>query len=280
MPKKSQASSEYRRTFKQSNPRYYTTDICSHIYPGHKYPSVTTITGNTAKPMLYAWYSVNGTKKLLEAIDTLGEEAREKLLGIYPMHDDFWRSGSELSSRATKIGTATHEEISRFILKESDRLNVFEFEDKGWRYSNKNAINAFRSFLMEHTFEPVFSEMAVASNTLGIGGRLDVIGYVDGELSIVDIKVAKAVYDEYAMQLSAYQRAVEEMAEAKSLEHDEPLVIKHRYVLRLDNEVGKYELVDMPDMLDAFIGMRDYWYAIKQFNPKSDSEGEEDTDAS
>lgn len=260
-----QKATEYKRTFKQANPRYYTNEVCPHIPVGLRYPSVTTITGNTAKPMLYAWYSTEGTDKLKAALNVIGEDAVEKLLTEYPIGSDYWKSGFELSARAQKIGTLTHEEVSRYLgataRSEKATLNAFVYEDNGVRVSNENALNAFRSFLHDHEIHPIQLESALASNDYGYGGRQDILGYLDSDLSIVDVKVAKAIYDEHAMQLSAYQYAVQEMTGGRE--------VKKRYVLRLDNLTGQYELQAMPDMFAAFLGMRDYWYAVKQFDPKS-----------
>lgn len=113
-------------------------------------------------------------------------------------------------------------------------------------------------FLMEHKLEPISLEEQLHSHELQTAGRVDYIGYVDGKLSIVDLKTSKMFYksdtgfDNHSIQLSAYQHCYKEM---KGIE------VPNLYILRV-NENNWYELRKKKFDLDGFK------YARKLFKEK------------
>jgi len=71
-------------------------------------------------------------------------------------------------------------------------------------------------FLMENELKPIMLEEKLWSHELQIAGRVDFIGYVNGKMSILDLKTSKAFYesdtgfDNHSIQLSAYKICFEE----------------------------------------------------------------------
>lgn len=68
-------------------------------------------------------------------------------------------------------------------------------------------VERYREFLETHRPEFKAVEAMVYSERHGYGGTLDAIAAIRGELWILDIKTAKGVYAETALQLMAYARA-------------------------------------------------------------------------
>ena len=104
-----------------------------------------------------------------------------------------------------------------------------------------------------HEFNPIALEKKVWSHQLKIAGRVDYIGWYDGELSIIDLKTSKSFYppengiDKHSIQLSAYKKCVDDMA-------DTPKITK-LYILRV-NENNHPEIVEKDYDIDGFIETR------------------------
>ena len=118
----------------------------------------------------------------------------------------------------------------------------------------------FDQFLEENKVDPLMSEVVVWSDIHGFAGQIDQVMWLNGELTILDIKTAKMVHKDstYGKQLSAYAVAL-----AERTGNVKYLSCK-RAVLLLSPDVEKtnrmtYKLVYMPDewlgfkhSLDAF----------------------------
>lgn len=86
---------------------------------------------------------------------------------------------------------------------------------------------AYARFLDEWQIEPVATESPVASIKYGYGGTSDMtatIGVRDGARALVDLKTGKAVYEDVALQLSAYRHAEIWQPDGPDSETDQPPV--------------------------------------------------------
>lgn len=141
---------------------------------GQRVPSVTTVLRVLAKPALIKWAHGLG----LKGIDM--DSYVDELAGI---------------------GTLAH----RMIL---DHLRGDTTETASYSPDQVDlAENCFLKYLeweRQHSVEPLIVEEALVSNDLMFGGTPDFYGTVDGQLTLIDFKTGKAIYEDYWYQLGGY----------------------------------------------------------------------------
>ena len=69
--------------------------------------------------------------------------------------------------------------------------------------STASPMNKFNRWLAEHKLEPILLETPLVSEIYGFGGTPDFYGRIDGQLTGVDFKTGKEVYQEQFYQLAA-----------------------------------------------------------------------------
>lgn len=184
-------------------------------------PSVTGILGMKAKPALINW----AAKESLRYVGTrLGRY--EAAQGVPPFTIDTREIHSWLSEAAdgwredetaTTIGTVAHRyayEELKYRAGLTSKRPVFpivasavlmpDFTETMVTAAN-NAALAVTQFFDAHNFQPLMLERPLWSPGDGFVGTPDFIGYVDGDLAVVDYKTSKRIYAEYWMQLAALQ---------------------------------------------------------------------------
>lgn len=67
----------------------------------------------------------------------------------------------------------------------------------------------------------------------------------NGNLVVIDFKTGKNVYDQHALQLSAYCKALEELCECKS-------PITHAYVLHFNKDKAEFNFLRVNDIDHCF----------------------------
>ena len=67
----------------------------------------------------------------------------------------------------------------------------------------------------------------------------------DGNLVVIDFKTGKNVYDQHALQLSAYCKALEELCECKH-------PISHAYILHFNKEKAEFDFLKVDDVNYCF----------------------------
>jgi hypothetical protein len=155
---------------------------------------------------------------------------------------------------------------------ELEEVNYKDHLDTDTLASIGNINRKIESVMKKHDFEPISLEDGVWSDKIGVAGRVDYRGMLNGKRVILDLKTAKAFHDEnkgqyasridymedhngqtppgffskFALQLSTYKQCyVERMDwEAEEL-----------WILRV-NENNKPELRLMPDALDDVMDVR------------------------
>lgn len=131
----------------------------------------------------------------------------------------------ELMERAGVRGSAVHL-LTEMYDKAGSRYQFTVDEDEYEPY-----MDAYRKFLAEHEVRWVGIEERLYHPTCKYAGTADRIGYVDGELGVLDIKTSYRLHPEVGPQLAGYQ-------EAANVMRTEPLT--HRWALRLGRD-GTYE---------------------------------------
>ena len=150
---------------------------------GNILPGVTTILGILAKPALIHW----SWKLGMEGID------------YHKFRDE-----------KADAGTLGHLFIMNHLRKK--KTDTSEYSKK----IINMAENSFLSFLeweKEHKLKPILIEEPLICEDWGFGGTPDYFGFVNANIlndkpELIDFKTGSGIYDEYIIQLAAYQQLV------------------------------------------------------------------------
>ena len=177
---------------------------------GQKLVGVTTILGNNLawnKGALMGWAYAQGKAGL-------------------PLRDQ----------KALDIGTLAHAWVECDIKGKAEAPIIpEELKDKV-----ENACLAYLEWKDQVHFKLIESELSLVSETHQFGGTIDIIGEVNGQASIIDIKTSDGIYVDHRIQVSAYKNLYNECFP------DKP--IKMVYILRLGKKDGGFGYNYYPDL--------------------------------
>lgn len=187
---------------------------------GKRLKSVTTFTGVINKSeILIAWAIKLARNYLTGKLDN-GEQIT--VLDV----EEACKQHRLKKEEAADIGSQIHDWIEKF-LKEG-KTKVPDADERVI-----NGIQAFLSFQSQHKFKWLESEKILYSSKYDYAGITDAIARdADGRMVLVDFKSSNGIYDEYGLQLAAYQIAYEEMTGKK---------IDYRLIIRFGKETGDFE---------------------------------------
>lgn len=99
---------------------------------------------------------------------------------------------------------------------------------------------AIQKFVKEHNYIPVACELYVADHKLETGGAVDDIGYVDGELALVDLKTSNQGWKTgYAAQTCLYYYMFKKLYGIRP---------KKVFILHASKVNGTYELIEIKNI--------------------------------
>ena len=196
--------------------RHYTTP------EGNRYPSITTVLGDKAKPWLTEWRNSLGHEKA----DKETKRAGERGDAIHALAEHYLNN--TLTSDVTRPYKPEH-------------VNLFN--------QVKLRLNKVDNIRIQET--------ALFSDILKVAGRVDCIGEYEGVLSIIDFKTStnskdKSMIEDYYLQCTAYAlmweeqtgEAIEDLTILMSVEKGMvPLVFKekvHKYISPLSKRIKQY----------------------------------------
>lgn len=132
----------------------------------------------------------------------------EVLSVIYKPHIEAWRKrvgngvANKASNTATQLGTKVHAVCERIATGEDIDVTDAKILQMG---------EAYRNFLDEYVDEILFTEKSLISESIGIGGTLDVYARLKGgKHAIIDIKTSKNFEPEMGLQMAGYMLMTEE----------------------------------------------------------------------
>lgn len=173
------------------------------------YPGVTGTLGIINKPALVNWAKKEALKIVQDGLMKLLSPALKKRVTIsydfiQRLVDEARKKPDRLKDAAADLGTKAHAYIDVIV--------------KGGRPEKLDndilkPVSAFAEWWRKCGITLLLGDTKVASRVHQYGGSLDAVGW-DGArqcLVLIDFKTSKAIYDEYALQVSAYVRAFEEM---------------------------------------------------------------------
>lgn len=175
------------------------------------------------------------------------------------------KAAQKLLAEAGEIGTQAHARCEWLVRKWLGLLVGPEpqcCERALW------ASLSFEDWAAAHHFKPIASEMVVYSALYDCAGTLDIVGYVDGEKQIVDIKTAKAVWPEARLQVAAYAKLYESMGLC------EPGEIKTCTILRIpknlqDPDFEAVAVTNLDELWEAFLHAGALWCWQQSMNEQN-----------
>jgi hypothetical protein len=154
---------------------------------GDKVPGVTTICSRFKDSgALLHWAAAQG--RLME---------RGEIKSLYDKRD-----------QAAEAGTLAHDMVFQHL--HGDPVTIPETTDLTIAGQAQTAFNAYLSWASMTKLEIVEQEFPLVSEQHQFGGTPDAIGLVNEKLSLVDWKTSNGVYQDYLLQLAAYDLLIKE----------------------------------------------------------------------
>lgn len=140
----------------------------------------------------------------------------------------------EKRDEAADIGTRAHSLIERHVNGE-DLNTILKSE------TSAEAVNAFQMYLKWENQTKLkllskYQEIQLVSPQYMFGGTPDAIGEIDGEVLLLDWKTSNGVYQDYLIQLAAYQHLVNDGYEMSSKCQLDLKVGKGAHLLRFSKD--------------------------------------------
>ena len=175
-----------------------------HLLDGKPLTGCTTILGVLAKPVLIPW-----------AAKMTAEFLKDKLDGIKKLDQINWELLLEEAKKAHvkrktdagNYGTKTHEEVERYItnrmLTDKKAKDTTEYE---------KSISKFIDWAVKNKVKFLETEKNIYSEEKFIGGIVDFVCEIDGQVWIGDIKTSgSGIYSEHMFQCAGYQIMLNDM---------------------------------------------------------------------
>ena len=163
----------------------------------------TTILSILAKPALIPWaakMTVEFLKDKLEGIKKLDQTNFELLL------DEAKKAHTKRKEKAGEWGTKIHEEVERYI------GNTIQLSGKAKDTTKYDNIDNFIEWSEKNKVNFLESEKNIWSEKLWIGGIVDFICEIDGQVWIGDIKTSgSGIYPDHFFQCAGYHLMLEDM---------------------------------------------------------------------
>ena len=204
---------------------------------------VSSVVAQINKPYLVPWASKENYNYMMANWDLKKKYAqKEKGELLYRAKNAY----KEKSDVAKTLGKDLHTLAEKYIkLIIAEKKGVLKTTSK----EMKHGLEQFLKWNKETKVDWIASEGLVFSNYYDTAGTFDGLGYINGHLTLIDIKVAKIIGEDYFLQLAGYQMMLEEWG-------IEPI---QRLIIQVPKEVDKFLnqiVVPTPYELDrrAFLG--------------------------
>lgn len=215
----------------------------------------TTILGILAKPALIPW----AAGQAVEYIENVIKEGREITAEVLKEARSAHRKKKETAGDAgTQVHALCEAYIRGLIEKCDGKANdakYLEATDKG--------IKQFQHFIewaRTNNVKFLEAEKSVYSKSLFLGGIVDIVCEIDGEVWIADIKTGSGIYAEHFAQMAGYELMLKEMG------FDRP--IKGHIVLNLkkDGTFQEKRSVSTEDAKNFFLACVQCYRLQEKFN--------------
>jgi hypothetical protein len=256
-------------------PLTYRSGAHRYYWAGEQVTSVTTILGRLSKPALIQW----AANMAVDHVKAVVDRPEGFIVADLPAVLEQARKAHVVKkTTAADIGTYTHAYAQDCLqanhllplpdpielAKELTKTGVPEERVKEMVNGVLAGCEGFRTWFREHTIQTIEVERPVMFWREGptfprFAGRTDFYGRIDDTLGTMDVKTSGGVYEDYWLQLQAYDIALTE--ELK------PNVELVRWVLHLDKKTGKHKFYQRPRCplsIAAFLNLARVDFLIRQ----------------
>lgn len=216
---------------------------------------VTTILGVLAKPMLIQW-SAN------MAVDYIKNNAKNVEFGIGKIQWEELLVEAKTAHRRKKEeagakGTSVHSEVENLV---AGLISTNKGVLKGDESSTNPQVQHFIDWAVKNKVKFLESEKQLYSKELFLGGIVDLVLEIDGEVWVGDIKTGSGIYPEHMAQCAGYELMIQEMG------FDRP--IKGHIILNLkkDNTFQEKRSVSTEDAKRFFLACVECYRLQEKFN--------------
>lgn len=196
----------------------YTRKYSWPPMPPHEFTvtSVTScISGGLPKPFLVGWAAKMTAESAIADHEIIGLMLKkgDKRGAIDHVKGSRYRDMNNKADRGTIVHAAVDAYLSGkpFTPSELNRRLDESHIPESMKPSTTAMISGIMEFLWDTEPEIIWNEATMYSRTHGYGGTADIIArlQVGGTMNyaVIDMKTSKAIYDEVALQLSAYANA-------------------------------------------------------------------------
>jgi ATP-dependent exoDNAse (exonuclease V) beta subunit len=178
-----------------------------HFYKANSdlLPGVTGFLQIINKPGISIWSKREALASVERALMTHIREPKTEIIlteaWIKEILTEAQARPEKIKDDAADLGTLVHKYIDQVIQGKMPTDLTPEMEP---------AVTAFIEWWKNSKIELVMGDTKVASLIHGYGGSLDALGRQNGQYVILDWKTSNGIYDEYALQVSAYWQAFTE----------------------------------------------------------------------
>jgi len=176
----------------------------SHSYykDGKRLKSVTSIVNMLDNPQLTYW-KLKMAGEYLENVLKSGAVISSKDI------QDAIKYNEVVAKDAADIGSKVHNYCEKFALS---NINGDPLPDipEDMDYKMLNGINAFLEWFSKHNIKFIKVENIIYSKKYDYVGKFDALAEIDGELTLIDYKTSKGIYNNQDWQLCGYKVAYEE----------------------------------------------------------------------
>ena len=155
-----------------------------------RYSSVTSITGLLPKDLV--WWAGNAVAR-----EAVYEKDSWSDLTDDDAFDYLKRAHQRIKDKAADLGSEVH----RFV----ESINLGK-PVPTWPLPVRARMRAFEQFITEVAPVMEAAEFKCYSRTHGFAGTCDMMAYIDGRLSVIDLKTSRSIWPEAALQVAAYAR--------------------------------------------------------------------------
>ena len=216
-----------------------------------KYPRCTSIMAmdGMRAAALMEWAKREIVCKIQDTLlERLAVEEEWTAMDVVEMTESALVEPDRQRDEAADKGTAAHDNIENWL--------------KGLDCKTDERLMQFQAIWLKEGVELVCTEMPLVyhqEDGLGFGGRLDILAYKDGDFFIYDNKTSKSVHQGYALQVSSYKAAVEQMS-------DYQIQIKGGKIIHLPDlpTLKKWQL-DAYQKLGALVECKDLEKAFEHY---------------
>ncbi len=214
---------------------------------GHEepFPSVTTVLNVISKPALIPWAKNISLEKVRESLlERTGENVSITPSWVDDLVAEAKQRPDQMRDEAADFGTQAHIIIEALIKGQLPMITP----------EMQPVVDGFNQWHKQSALDIHLTETMVYSAKYGYAGAMDAVAYSGNRLVALDWKTSNGIYSEYALQVAAYAKALEEMTGEE---------VHEAWIVRLGKRAPEFEAKKVQDLDTAFVAFRAALYLWK-----------------